>query len=270
MLTKAVDILEIGAQTGERIIRAGVCPSLTPYDIPLAGVFEGRDGFHFERSSPNFVYVLASVSGEGEVLVDGDWKRCGPHHAYIAPANSPHAYRALPGKVWYVAWVHYWPNSLSFDLPATLKPADPQPLESSIIGLYREFHGAADPAVLASWSHLIDVAARRLIGAPLHDPRLNRLWEVISADLVRPWTLAEMAQLSHMSAEHLRRLCNARFGRSPLRQLAYLRLRRGAELLVSSDAKIDLVARQVGYENAFAFSAAFKREIGVSPSSFRR
>lgn len=270
MAPKPVDILDIGTGTQERMIRSGVCPALVPYDIPLVGIFEARFGFHFSRSNPNFIYLLTCIDGEGEVMVDGRWTPCVPGHSYITPAHASHAYRAVQGKIWKVVWVHYWPNSISFDQPPTLKPVDPQPLEAAVIGLHREYHGPADPAVLASWCHLIDVAARRQMGAPLHDTRLNRLWEVISADLAHPWTLDDMAQLAHMSAEHLRRLCNARFGRSPLRQLAYLRLRRGAELLASTQAKIDSVAHEVGYENAFAFSAAFKRELGVSPSSFRR
>ncbi len=270
MAAKQVDILDIGPDTTERIIRAGVCRSLAPYDIPLTGIFEGRLGFHFSRTSPNFIYILVCVSGEGEVMVEGRWTPCGPGQAYITPANAPHAYRAVPGKVWYVVWVHYWPNSISFAQPPSIKLVDPQSLESAVVGLYREFHGSADPAVLSSWSHLLDVAARRTLGLPLRDARLNHLWELVSADLIYPWTLTEMAERAHMSPEHLRRLCNARFGRSPLRQLAYLRLRRAAELLVSSEDKIDVVARHVGYDNAFAFSTAFKREIGVSPSSFRR
>ena len=40
--------------------------------------------------------------------------------------------------------------------------------------------------------------------------------------------------------------------------------------LATTDTTLDAVARQVGYSSAFAFSAAFKRARGVSPSSFRR
>jgi AraC-like DNA-binding protein len=54
--------------------------------------------------------------------------------------------------------------------------------------------------------------------------------------------------------------------------MAYLtgyRLDRAAELLREPDATLDAVARRVGYGSGFALSAAFKRERGVSPATFR-
>jgi AraC-like DNA-binding protein len=44
----------------------------------------------------------------------------------------------------------------------------------------------------------------------------------------------------------------------------------GADLLRDTKATIATVARKVGYEDAFAFSVAFKRARGVSPSVWRR
>lgn len=263
------EILEIGADTQERVVGAASCPPLDPLGIPLAGISEARLGFHFARINPRIVQVLACISGEGEVMVDGEWRRCGAGMAYITPGGSPHAYRALPGGIWTLAWVHRWASRINYNLPPLLKPVDVKPLESAILGMYRESHGVNEPAVVASWAHLIDVTARRMLGTPIHDARLSTLWEAVDAELALPWTLEEMARRSHVSPEHLRRLCNATFGRSPLRHLAYLRLRRGAELLASSRAKIEVVARLVGYDSAFAFSAAFKREIGVPPSKYR-
>jgi hypothetical protein len=43
-----------------------------------------------------------------------------------------------------------------------------------------------------------------------------------------------------------------------------------ADLLRQEDATIAAVARRVGYGSAFALSAAFKRERGVSPQEYRR
>ncbi|MEO3789648.1 helix-turn-helix domain-containing protein [Nonomuraea sp. B10E15] len=45
---------------------------------------------------------------------------------------------------------------------------------------------------------------------------------------------------------------------------------RAAILLRESDAPLAAIARQVGYSTEFAFSAAFRREYGMSPGGFRR
>ncbi|MFJ6465179.1 helix-turn-helix domain-containing protein [Streptomyces sp. NPDC091387] len=44
----------------------------------------------------------------------------------------------------------------------------------------------------------------------------------------------------------------------------------GADLLRDTDATVAAVAREVGNEDAFAFSVALKRARGVSPSIWRR
>ncbi len=42
-----------------------------------------------------------------------------------------------------------------------------------------------------------------------------------------------------------------------------------ADLLLNTDATVAAVSREVGYDDAFAFSVAFKRVRGVSPSAWR-
>ena len=54
-----------------------------------------------------------------------------------------------------------------------------------------------------------------------------------------------------------------------MHQVAFLRMRRAATLLESTRQKINSIARTVGYDNAFAFSTAFKRHIGTSPADYR-
>ena len=56
---------------------------------------------------------------------------------------------------------------------------------------------------------------------------------------------------------------------SPLEHVTFLRMRSATDLLRRSDQKLEVVARQLGYENVFAFSRAFKRWNGIPPAEFR-
>jgi AraC-like DNA-binding protein len=54
--------------------------------------------------------------------------------------------------------------------------------------------------------------------------------------------------------------------------MTYLREQRlalAAGLLREPEATLAVMADRVGFANAFAFSAAFKREHGISPSEYR-
>jgi AraC-like DNA-binding protein len=263
------NIYEVGKNTRELILGQASCPSLTPYGIQLVGTSEAVLGFRFERLTPGFVQILGCLGGEGEVLIDGEWRRCRRGQAYITPQGMPHSYRAIRRSVWKLVWLMYDETHVTIDEPPNLKTVDAPLLETTFMGLYREQSSKAEHAVLSSWAHLLDATGRRMLARQIHDPRLNELWELIASDLSKPWTLEEMAEVANLSSEHLRRLCHATLHRSPMRHLTYLRMRHAAELLALSDEKIEVIGRHVGYDNQFAFSTAFKREIGLSPSSCR-
>ena len=58
-------------------------------------------------------------------------------------------------------------------------------------------------------------------------------------------------------------------GRSPIRYLTEWRMHLAEDLLATADITIFDLARRVGYESEEAFSRAFKRERGLSPSHWR-
>jgi transcriptional regulator GlxA family with amidase domain len=64
-------------------------------------------------------------------------------------------------------------------------------------------------------------------------------------------------------------LCLRHCGRPPLAHLTHLRMLFAADLLSCTREKITSIAARTGYGDAFAFSNAFKREMGVPPSRYR-
>lgn len=49
-----------------------------------------------------------------------------------------------------------------------------------------------------------------------------------------------------------------------------IRFQFASEMLLRTDAKLDEIAAQMGYSNAFAFSKAFTRHTGKSPREYRK
>lgn len=257
----------IGAQTREWMVTTQNCPSLREHGFTLAGWSRAREGFCFIRPDPPFSQVLACFAGYGEVLVEGRWQRCEAGQAYVTPPHVRHAYRAIPGEVWRIAWVHDYAGTVRAAAPRVVS-ADTEAYYYVIHGLYRESVAVAERDVLESWLFLLDAHTRRIARAG-EALRLEGLWEAVTADLAHPWTLAEMAAHVGVSAEHLRRLSQAETGRSPLRQVTRLRMRHAETLLASGRYSVGQVAERVGYENAFAFATAYRRVTGHPPSASR-
>ena len=102
-----------------------------------------------------------------------------------------------------------------------------------------------------------------------HDPAVGHALSLLHQDVAHPWTVEELAARVGLSRAALGRRFTAILGEPPMSYLASWRLALAADVLVSSDATVAAIARQVGYRTPFSLSAAFKRVHGVSPQQYR-
>ncbi|WP_157269993.1 AraC family transcriptional regulator [Azohydromonas aeria] len=110
----------------------------------------------------------------------------------------------------------------------------------------------------AGWSHAVRDAQVRAALALMH------------GDCAHPWSLETLAQRAGLSRTALAERFREAMGDTPLNYLRTLRMQRAMSLLSETDATLEQVARQVGYQDAFGFSKVFKRTVGESPREFRR
>lgn len=149
-----------------------------------------------------------------------------------------------------------------------LREINPAPWKHILLGLCEESAGASDNLQLECWVELLRRQCARIL--TVDEPqRLWRLWSKVREGIDAPWTLPLLAKTAGLSLEMLRLQCHREEGMSPMAYLTRLRMRHAAALLETGH-KVDYVARSVGYENPFAFSSAFRRILGVPPSSFKR
>ena len=263
----------VGAQTQQWIVRDDICPLLRQRHIAHVGVGDAAPPYSIVRTKLSGAYLHGSLGGEGRMLLDGRWR---PHRTGMttfAPAHVLHAFHAIPSRRWQYCWVRFTPSS-PFSMISAVAPLiarfNPEPLRHAIMGLVHEVEGTHDIGTCGLWLDLIERYVDLFMEPWRREKRLLPLWSVVQQDLSRDWTLGELADLASMSGEHLRRLCHRSLGRSPIQQLAVLRIQHAAHLLATTDVKIELIANQVGYENPFAFSNKFQQITGIRPSQFRK
>jgi len=125
---------------------------------------------------------------------------------------------------------------------------------------------------------LIEVLRLHLANAPasergwlaaLRDPLLAPAMRAIHAAPEHKWTVPDLA----MEAAVSRSLLDGRFrdvlGLSPIRYVHEWRMRVAQDLLATTEVTVAAIARRVGYDSEEAFSRAFKRAKGQSPSLWR-
>lgn len=85
----------------------------------------------------------------------------------------------------------------------------------------------------------------------------------------QPWTAARLGAVSDVSAAALTHRFRRIIGEPPLGYLTCWRMTLAADMLRRSQATVSAAAQNVGYTDQFAFSTAFKRAHGKSPSDYR-
>ena len=103
----------------------------------------------------------------------------------------------------------------------------------------------------------------------LADPVIGAALRLLHADPAHGWTVAELAAETGMSRAAFAARFTGHVGEPPVTYLTGWRMTLAADLLHDTDDTIAAIARGVGYHDAFAFSVAFKRTHGVSPSAWR-
>jgi len=105
--------------------------------------------------------------------------------------------------------------------------------------------------------------------AGLRDPVVGRALTLLHARPSHAWTLEELASEAGASrsslADHFAHLV----GCAPIQYLTKWRMQMAAKRLADPSAKVAVVAYEVGYESEAAFSRAFKKLVGRSPTQWR-
>lgn len=101
------------------------------------------------------------------------------------------------------------------------------------------------------------------------DPMIGPVLDLMHGRPAEPWTVGALADRVGWSRATVARRFTELVGLPPMAYLTRWRMMLAADLLCRTTRSGAQVGRDVGYDNAFAFSTAFKRQHGVAPQSFR-
>lgn len=106
--------------------------------------------------------------------------------------------------------------------------------------------------------------------AGLADPALARALRRIHEDVARRWTVLELARTAGMSRAVFAERFARKVGLPPMQYLLEWRIALAKDMLRRERAPLAEVAETIGYQSASAFSTAFTRFAGCTPSAFAR
>ena len=263
-----------GSEEIEWMLGEPECNILNVHNIKHVGYMLARAPMEVTRVDSDGSYFMACIEGQGVILSDGKWVHLKAGQATLLPPFMLNSIHCEEGQEWKFCWVRYEEEKRHAPISSIVSPAvipyDPAPLCAAIRGLYAECRTEKKRSVEHLWVDIIHKYVLDFAATDQHDERLYRLWLEVEKSMSHPWVLQDLARVAGMSAEHLRRRCTELIGRTPMQQLTFLRMQRARHLLVSTDHKIGVIARDVGYQSPYNFSDTFKKWMGQRPSELRK
>jgi AraC-like DNA-binding protein len=218
----------------------------------------------FEKALPQHIDPRAAAGRSDEVRhgrQDGppDVRLLGGHFS-LSSANARLAVSLLP------AMIHIRDNPrLALLIRLVCEEAN-QPARASQLVLARLVEVLLVEALRAGE----DYSSRPGLMRGLADQRVSEALKAIHAAPERTWTIHECARTAGMSRSAFFERFARLVGMSPMEYVLSWRMALAKELLRAKTAKLDEVARRVGYGSGSTFSIAFSRHVGMAPGRYAR
>nr|WP_244979489.1 helix-turn-helix transcriptional regulator [Corynebacterium freneyi] len=93
--------------------------------------------------------------------------------------------------------------------------------------------------------------------------------DLLHRQIVRPWTLAELADFVSLSPKQLTRVFTSAFGKTPTAYLTMLRVQEMACLLRDTNITVAAAGQRVGWRSRSRATEAFIAHTRIAPSRYR-
>lgn len=208
-------------------------------------------------------------------------------HLWLFPPETAHGWAANPAEQCRVAVFHFMAVPPLLEriarergyLERTLSPKQARHVAQLASDLRLPFEHITEKSDLEFEKVLLELSLLALEPIPFArmetqtDHALRKVESSLrwyAEHMVEAPKLDQVAQAVHISPSYLRRLFWQVRQENPLRSFTKLRLQRAMELLLHTDSKLDLVAKQCGFSSLADFCRVFKAYKKTSPQAWRR
>ena len=216
----------------------------------------------------DFDQIVIPLSGAMEIGFADTGHVVEVGHCVIIPAGTAHQFGAHEASRFLVADMHGLPaNALGLAEPCVQIGAD---LQAFCAYAETQLTSSADDQtrllLVTLFAHLFaqqDFAARR-------DARVMRAVRLMEEDLSVSHPVEALAEVACLSVSQFKTVFKKNLGEPWSAYLTRRRMEQAKTLLTNTDAPVNVVALDVGYDDASAFSRRFRAHFGQSPRAFAR
>lgn len=226
------------------------------------------DGFHIKPHRHHWGQLIYAGSGVMRVRAGGMLWIVPPARAVWVPVGAEHEIHGLGD---FAMRTLYFPEAMVTQLPAECCALDVTPLLRELVLELVELcpiDEADEPAMRMTEVAIDRIAEARTLPLQLplpSDPRALKLAEILRDDPSSQAGLAELAREAGASTRTIQRLFLSETGLPFAQWRQRLRLLHGASVL-GAGKSVTEAGLEAGYSGTSAFTAAFRKHFGFTPS----
>lgn len=223
------------------------------------------------------------IDGSGTLSANDTEYPVSGKQAFLTYPGELNYYQASEDTPWNYVWIRFHgvkvPDLLhdagfSKETPVFV-PAFPCPeLERCFLDILQDHDKeyACIGNLYRIFQFMSDITSNKPVKEQRNDTSLQYIKEIINYITEKysdPIRIKEIADYCGLDRSYLCKIFKRATGYTPMEYLILFRIRKARQLLKQTTLPIQHVAYSVGYSDPFAFSKAFKKETGMSPSTYR-
>ncbi|BFL48512.1 AraC family transcriptional regulator [Lactonifactor longoviformis] len=229
----------------------------------------------------NFVlhYIL---NGAGTLFLDNKVYAVSSKQIFVLPPNLLAYYEGDHDNPWNYIWIHFngrkalellHKAGISNESPVFIPTSPSTELEDCMVEILR--HNNEEYICIGNLYRLFQYMINTTSNRPAveeKDKSLTYIKDVINfitKKYSEPIKVQDIADFCGLDRSYLSKLFKHATNYTPQEYLIFFRMRKATQLLKDPNIPIQNIAYSVGYNDPFAFSKIFKKEIGVSPTQYR-
>ncbi len=255
-----------------------------PYYVKGIGVNYVQGDIDRQETGHEDAQLFFTCSGEGTLVMDGVTYAMKSGSALFLPKGYKHEYHPLPNQKWVTYWVSFsgqgvnemldiinlqtakFMEFLSIDRICRIMKRIIKTLKSDrIYGNYYASVYLYELFVEVN-KQMHNIVSENDFNA---DNRMVLVIDYIEEHYHDKIKLQTLCVISDLSEQHLCRLFKKYLDTRPMEYLEKLRINEAKKKLMSTNKAVQIIAEDVGYENAAYFSKIFKSHEGMTPTEFR-
>mgnify|MGYP004444684315 CR=1 FL=1 len=270
----------------EDLRQAGNFCTSDSISLDYCGKEKCKAGFSFGPYTRACYVIHFVVSGKGELRKNEKVYPIEAGQAFLIYPNEETVYQADQKDPWDYRWIGFHGYAAEEiaaccgfrkDNPV-ICVADMSQVDSDVTKIIesKEVTFVDEMKRMSSLYSILSVLGRSENGQPEEDSELEvesvyvrTAVNMIMNNYKQPIRLAQIAESIGISRGYLTTVFKKEMHTSPQDFLIRFRMEKAASLLSSTDYPVSVVAAEVGYADAFAFSKGFKLRYKMSPIEFR-